>query len=151
MCSSDLISYDEKERRQLLTDTHPVLINAFVNRIRVMEKEIDNAHAHITADGYAVLQITKDANKRNIAILQRPQDFVVAVGYDTRDGTWKQGFYDFETQKQAEEFMEKNYGQQTKTQTPKLKATVSGAAVIRAYNDHLFARMPNSVDRKSVV
>ena len=63
----------------------------------------------VTRHDYVVTNIRKSKTGRNYAVVYRPQahDFVVANGYDTRDGTWAQGNYGFRTRKQAVAYAQK--------------------------------------------
>ncbi|MDE6398396.1 MAG: hypothetical protein K2L51_03655, partial [Clostridiales bacterium] len=125
-----------------------------------------------TKDGYKVVNITKDKDERNIAIIYRQtvNDYVVAPRYDTNDGTWAQSYY-YNSLESAEQDRAKMYGDkpkiyenkewdkmpetkqqaeenmEQKQQAAKLKATVSRSAVIRLYNDRVFMRMPNTVEK----
>ena len=125
-----------------------------------------------TKDGYKVVNITKDKDERNIAIIYRQtaNDFILAPRYDTSDGTWAQSYY-YNSLESAEQDRAKMYGDKSKIyenkewdkmpetkqqaeenmeqkqQAAKLKATVSRSAVIRLYNDRVFMRMPNTVEK----
>ena len=66
----------------------------------------EDKYLHFTARGDKVLSIVKDRDDRNIAIIQRKNDFVVAARYDTTDGKWGQGIYDFKTLEEAEAYRE---------------------------------------------
>ncbi|MCI8412634.1 MAG: DEAD/DEAH box helicase family protein [Clostridia bacterium] len=125
-----------------------------------------------TKDGYKVVNITKDKDERNIAIIYRQtaNDFILAPRYDTSDGTWAQSYY-YNSLESAEQDRAKMYGDkpkiyenkewdkmpetkqqaeenmEQKKQAAKLKATVSRSAVIRLYNDRVFMRMPNTVEK----
>ena len=59
-----------------------------------------------TSRGDKVVSITQDKNGRDIAVVQRKNDYTVAIGYDTTDGTWAQGVYDFKDEKAANEYRE---------------------------------------------
>ena len=51
-----------------------------------------------SAQGYSVERIERANSGRYYAILKRPMgDYVVAAGYDIKDGTWAQGYYDYKT------------------------------------------------------
>lgn len=58
-----------------------------------------------TKDGYEVVQAYEDLkDNRMHVIAHRPSDdtYIVCVGYNADDGTWNQGYYDYDTFKQAE-------------------------------------------------
>ena len=76
---------------------------------------------NFTARGDKVLSIIKDKDDRNIAIIQRKNDFVVAARYDTTDGKWGQGIYDFKTLEEAEAYREEKYGFENTEDTDKKK------------------------------
>lgn len=55
-----------------------------------------------SAQGYSVERIERANSGRYYAILKRPMgDYVVAAGYDLKDGTWGQGYYDYKTYEDA--------------------------------------------------
>ena len=56
------------------------------------------------------MDIEKDSEGRNIAIIQRQYDYFVAIRYDPKDGTWAQGIYAFPTQEEAEQYRKEHYG-----------------------------------------
>lgn len=63
----------------------------------------------VSRHDYVVTNIRKSKSGRNYAVVYRPQanDFVVANGYDTRDGTWAQGNYGFKSRKKAVAFAQR--------------------------------------------
>ena len=63
-----------------------------------------------TRKGYVVTNLRKSKSGRNYAVVFRPKvkDFVVANGYNTKDGTWAQGYYGFKSRKSAVKVAEKN-------------------------------------------
>ena len=107
----------EAHRYQFIVESHPAVLDGFINRVRSLEKQksvnesINGDCLSKTKDGYAVVNITKDIDDRNIAIVYRPSvdDFVVAARYDTHDGTWGQGIY-VSTLEQAEKYRKEQYG-----------------------------------------
>ena len=96
-----------------------------------------------TKKGLPVVHIEKDKYGHDIAIVKRKDDFVVAIGYDVKDGTWAQGRYDFPTQDAAQKYIEKNYKPQEEEKGKWFTAKVSRDALIRRYDRHSFFRMPN--------
>lgn len=148
------ISQEEDERKIInITDAHPAVINGLIDRIRRKEKEEkkeqmeQDKYLNVTPQGYKVLSIVKDKDDRNIAIIQRESkgDFVVAARYDTSDGTWAQGIYDFTTLEDAEKYRKENYGFEDTRDTDKktwLSYKVSPEAVIRKYNNSTLLKMP---------
>lgn len=105
----------------------------------------ENQYEKKTKNGYPVINMIKDESNRNIAIFQRKDDYVVAAGYNTEDGTWAQGIYDFPTLQAAENYRTEKYGQ--KSDKPKrtwLKVNVAKTARIKDYEKHSFFRMPTS-------
>ena len=68
-----------------------------------------------TKQGYRVVNITKDRDERNIAIIYRQtvKDFIVAPRYDTSDGTWAQSYY-FKSLEAAERDRAETYGYRPK-------------------------------------
>lgn len=111
-----------------------------------------------TKQGFRVVNITKDADERNIAIVYRQNvnDFIVAVRYDTQDGQWAQGEY-CSTLEAAERYRKEKYGDKPKIYENKewnkmpenekakwLEITVSQDARIKVNNKTSFMRMPTS-------
>lgn len=68
-------------------------------------------YLNVTKQGHEVLSITKDRDNRKIAIIHRDNvgDYAIAAGYDTKDGTWAQGTYDFKTLEAAEKYRDIHY------------------------------------------
>ena len=144
---------EEKERRhQFELTSHPAVLDGFIARIRAAEKEMqqkkgeevqEKDYRTETAKGLPVVHIEKGKYGHDIAIVKRQKDYVVAIGYDVKEGTWEQGRYDFPTQAAAQEYIDEKYKPQTQD-TPKwLTAKVSRDALIRRYDKHSFMRMPN--------
>ncbi len=109
------------------------------------KKMAQDKYKNFTPQGYKVLSIVKDRDDRNIAILQRKDDFVVAPRYDTTDGTWAQGFYDIPTLEAAEKFRQEKYGFENTANTEKRKwltFKVSPEALIKKYERNSRFRMP---------
>ena len=112
-----------------------------------------------TKDGYKVVNITKDKDERNIAIIYRQtaNDFILAPRYDTSDGTWAQSYY-YNSLESAEQDRAKMYGDKSKiyenkewnkkmpeNEKPKwLDITVSKDARIKVNNKTSFMRMPTN-------
>lgn len=87
------------------------------------------------------MHIERDKYGHGIAIVKRQKDYVVAIGYDVKDGTWAQGRYDFVSQESAQAFIDEKYKPQAESKW--LTAKVSRDALIRRYDRHSFMRMPN--------
>lgn len=66
-----------------------VIINCKTKR---MEDINDMDYSKESKQGYKVLEMYRDGGRLH-AILKRANDYVVALGYDTSDGTWAQGRY----------------------------------------------------------
>lgn len=65
-------------------------------KIKNKEKKLEqDKYLKVTPMGYEVLEITKDKDNRNIAIIyrERQNDYIVGAGYNTTDGKWEQGEY----------------------------------------------------------
>lgn len=147
------ISEDENVRSECCLETHPAVLDAFINRIRRKIKEnseenkemAQDKYKNFTARGDKVLSITKDRDDRNIAIIQRKNDFVVAARYDTTDGTWGQGIYDFKTLEAAEKYREEKYSFENTSDTVDKKwltCKVSPEALIKKYQFNSRFMMP---------
>lgn len=108
-------------------------------------KLAQDKYKNFTARGDKVLSIVKDRDDRNIAIIQRKNDFVVAARYDTTDGRWAQGFYDFTTLEAAEKFRTEKYGFENTSDTTEKKwltCKVSPEALIKKYQFNSRFAMP---------
>lgn len=146
------MSEDENVRNECCLTTHPAVLDAFINRIRkqyIKEKNNEmeqDKFRNFTAQGDKVLSIIKDRDDRNIAIIQRETmgDYVVAARYDTTDGTWGQGIYDFETLEAAEKYRQEKYGFENTEDSKKkyVKFKISPEALIRKYPYNSRFRMP---------
>lgn len=144
-------------RNRFVVSSHSAVLDGFIERVRKAEKMEEQKkekggtmqeekYRKETLKGLPVVQIERDKYGHDIAIVKRKEDFVVAIGYNLKDGTWAQGRYDFSTQESAQEFIDKNYKPNTeeKGQEKKwLTAKVSRDALIRRYDRHSFFRMPN--------
>ncbi len=111
------------------------------------EKEMaQDKYKNFTARGDKVLSIVKDRDDRNIAIIQRKNDFVVAARYDTTDGTWGQGTYDFKTLEAAEQYRTEKYSFENTSDTVDKKwltCKISPEALIKKYQVNSRFMMPS--------
>lgn len=160
------ISESPEERRNCCLNSHPAVIDGVVRRIRrnehyntflnevlqdnadkqtEEEKELSkNKFLTQTSRGDRVLSIAQDKSGRNVAVVQRKNDYTVAIGYDTTDGTWAQGVYDFKDEKAANDYREKYYGENSEPQEKWYEIFVSKDALIKRYNKSSLMRMPSS-------
>ena len=159
------VSESAEERRNCCLHSHPAVIdgvinsfqkymkyNSFLNEVlqdnaKQQEKEEDLAESKYlkeTARGYKVMSIAQDKNGRNVAVVQRKNDFAVAIGYDTSDGTWAQGVYDFKDEKAANEYRERHYGKDIDPPEKWYEVFVSRDALIKTYEKSSLMRMPSS-------
>ena len=148
------VSESESERIACCLHSHPAVIDGLIRRIRRNEhkkqpkkEEEDLAESKYlkeTARGYKVMSIAQDKNGRNVAVVQRKNDFTVAVGYDTTDGTWAQGVYDFKDEKAANEYRERHYGKDVEPPEKWYEVFVSRDALIKTYEKSSLMRMPSS-------
>lgn len=130
-------SYDE-----LLAISKTIKENSEGNKEMAQDK-----YKNFTARGDKVLSIIKDRDDRNIAIIQREKmgDFVVAARYDTTDGTWAQGKYDFITLEAAEKYRTEKYAFENTSDTVDKKwltCKVSPEALIKKYQFNSRFMMP---------
>lgn len=102
-------SYYEQRAMDVLEEHYAAGEGAFVRELKDPKYLSGKLYSEQTRLGYPVLSITKDSENRNIAIIKRSSDYMVAANYDTEDGTWGQGFYDFKDLKSAEDFRTDNY------------------------------------------
>ena len=162
------ISDSPEERRNCCLNSHPAVIDGVVRLIRRYEqlnknveeimqyqtnaeqqiKEekslVENKFLTETSRGDKVLSIAQDMSGRNVAVVQRKDDYTVAIGYDTTDGTWAQGVYDFKDEKAANDYREKYYGENSEPQEKWYEIFVSKDALIKRYNKSSLMRMPSS-------
>ncbi len=160
------VSESQDERRNCCLRSHPAVIDGVVNSFKkymryndfldevTNDKQNDNKEeqeelaeskfAKETSRGDKVISITQDKNGRDIAVVQRKNDYTVAIGYDTTDGTWAQGVYDFKDEKAANEYREKYYGENVEPQEKWYAVYVSRDALIKTYEKSSLMRMPTS-------
>ena len=162
------VSESPEERRSCCLNSHPAVIDGVVRLIRRYEqlnKNVEeimqyqtNAEQHNkeenslaenkflteTSRGDKILSIAQDRSGRNVAVVQRKNDYTVAIGYDTTDGTWAQGMYDFKDEKAANDYREKYYGENSEPQEKWYEIFVSKDALIKRYNKSSLMRMPTS-------
>jgi len=160
------VSESQDERRNCCLRSHPAVIDGVVNSFKrymryddfldevTNDKQNDNKEeqeelaeskfAKETSRGDKVVSITQDKNGRDIAVVQRKNDYTVAIGYDTTDGTWAQGVYDFKDEKAANEYREKYYGENVEPQEKWYAVYVSRDALIKTYEKSSLMRMPTS-------
>ena len=124
------------------------LLSAMVEHEKQPKKEeedlAESKYLKETARGYKVVSIAQDKNGRNVAVVQRKNDFTVAVGYDTSDGTWAQGVYDFKDEKAANEYRERHYGKDVEPPEKWYEVFISRDALIKTYEKSSLMRMPST-------
>ena len=160
------VSESQDERRNCCLRSHPVVIDGVVNSFKkymhyndfldevTNDKQNDNKEEKEelaeskfmkeTSRGDKVVSITQDKNGRDIAVVQRKNDYTVAIGYDATDGTWAQGVYDFKDEKAANEYREKYYGRDVEPPEKWYEVFVSRDALIKTYEKSSLMRMPSS-------
>ena len=160
------VSESQEERRNCCLRSHPAVVDGVVNSFKkymryndfldevTNDKQNDNKEEKEelaeskflkqTSRGDKVVSITQDKNGRDIAVVQRKNDYTVAIGYDTTDGTWAQGVYDFKDEKAANEYREKYYGENVEPQEKWYAVYVSRDALIKTYDKSSLMRMPSS-------
>ena len=148
------VSESESERIACCLHSHPAVIDGLIRRIRRNEHEkqpkkeeedlAESKYLKETARGYKVMSIAQDKNGRNVAVVQRKNDFTVAVGYDTSDGTWAQGVYDFKDEKAANEYRERHYGKDVEPPEKWYEVFVSRDALLKTYEKSSLMRMPST-------
>lgn len=160
------VSESQDERRNCCLRSHPAVIDGVVNSFKkymryndfldevTNDKQNDNKEEKEelaeskfmkeTSRGDKVVSITQDKNGRDIAVVQRKNDYTVAIGYDTTDGTWAQGVYDFKDEKAANEYREKHYGKDVEPPEKWYEVLVSKDALIKTYEKSSLMRMPSS-------
>lgn len=154
------IAEDEAERKMIYTSVHSGLLDLFTNHIRQLEKELTDEktgkYFTQTAQGYKVLDMEKDNEGRNIAIVQRRDDYFVAIRYDPKDGMWAQGIYNFPTREEAEQYRKEHYGRielskeifeksaPPNLQVNRITINVAKSALIKRFEKHSYFRMPQN-------
>lgn len=149
----DIIRRKEKEYKNKAENMDgsevPKELSNIINNEKVEEtnKMAQDKYLHFTARGDKVLSIVKDRDDRNIAIIRREKmnDFVVAARYDTADGRWAQGTYDFKTLEAAEKYRTEKYGFENTSDTVEKKwltCKVSPEALIKKYQFNSRFMMP---------
>lgn len=158
------ISESESERANSCLHSHPAIIDGMASMMREYEQRhqktsaaslenieqqkeenlAENRYLKQTARGDKVMSIAEDRSGRNIAIVQRKNDYTVAIGYDTSDGTWAQGVYDFKDEKAANDYRERHYGKNSEPPEKWYEVFVSKDALIKSYQKSSLMRMPSS-------
>ena len=160
------VNNSKDDRRLFTVQSHPAVVDGFISSYRKYVKtfkeqsdkedkeELDNQNTQdytkVTARGDKVVNMKKDGNGREIAIIDRTErankDFVVAIGYHTETGDWEQGRYGFDTLQKAEQWREAEYGagKQNQNEIRYLKVRVATDALIKQYPTSSLFRMPTS-------
>ncbi|MCD8372187.1 MAG: DUF3849 domain-containing protein, partial [Clostridia bacterium] len=150
------ISESEDVRHSIDTNAHSTLMNSFIDEVRRLEKENENKteetmeqdkYVSKTARGDTVVDIKKGADGRNFAVIQRKNDYVVAIGYNTKDGSWEQGRYDYETYESANEVRD-GYASGKTPVTKWYHPKISTQALINTYDKSSQMRMPKFSEYK---
>ena len=149
---------DKSDEKRIYSSAHPGLIDLFADRVRKIEKQKKEEHEEqmsentcdytkITARGDKVVNIEKDKDGRDIAIIDRSatmnKDYVVAIGYHTETGDWEQGRYGFESQEKAENWRKNEYGSE-KTKATFTKINVAYDARITKGDTGSVFKMPTN-------
>ena len=143
----------EEELRTISVGSHPAIVDGLIsylrkhvleqaneNEIKENEEGMKKTYETETARGDKVLNIHKTESGRNIAVVQRKKDYVVAIGYDTDDGTWAQGRYDFLSEQDAEKYIS-GYTDDA------LVMQVSKEALIKSYERSSLFRIPETAQK----
>lgn len=143
----------EEELRTISVCSHPAIVDGLIsylrkhvleqaneNEIKENEEGMKKTYETETARGDKVLSIHKTESGRNIAVVQRKKDYVVAIGYDTDDGTWAQGRYDFLSEQDAEKYIS-GYTDDA------LVMQVSKEALIKSYERSSLFRIPETAQK----
>ena len=149
---------DKSDEKRIYSSAHPGLIDLFADRVRKIEKQKKEEHEEqmsentrdytkITARGDKVVNIEKDKDGRDIAIIDRSatmnKDYVVAIGYHTETGDWEQGRYGFESQEKAENWRKNEYGSE-KPKIEYIKINVANDAFIKKSGVGSVFKMPTN-------
>lgn len=149
---------DKSDEKRIYSSAHPGLIDLFADRVRKIEKQKKEEHGEqmsentrdytkITARGDKVVNIEKDKDGRDIAIIDRSatmnKDYVVAIGYHTETGDWEQGRYGFESREKAENWRKNEYGSE-KPKATFTKINVANDAFIKKSGVGSVFKMPTN-------
>ncbi len=142
-------SFGEREQEVgniLNINVHPAVLDGFITRIRRMEKEnrlMEDKYLQTTARGDTVEDIKKDDNGRNIAIVKRGLNHIVAFDYNTKEGRWSHGVYEFDSYEGADLYREEIIT--GKREEPKKWVTVKVPtnALVRQTEKYSIFSMPN--------
>jgi hypothetical protein len=91
-----------KVKRQI-DKINSLLAKSKINKkfeVKDMATLIDTDFSKQTKQGYQVLEMYRDGGRLHV-IFKRANDFGIGLGYDTTDGQWAQGRYDFSTLEKA--------------------------------------------------
>ena len=157
------INNAESDRRTFYVNSHPAVLDGFITAYRKHVKEFKEQldkeenkeqmsentrdYTKITARGDKVVNIEKDKDGRDIAIIDRSatmnKDYVVAIGYHTETGDWEQGRYGFESQEKAESWRKNEYGSE-KPKATFTKINVANDAFIKKAGVGSVFKMPTN-------
>ena len=142
---AELYEHDDSQAQEPVSDDQ-FLGEVLQDNAKGKEEEnlAESKYLKETARGYKVVSIAQDKTGRNVAIVQRNNDFTVAIGYDTTDGTWAQGVYDFKDAESANEYRQKYYGKDIDPPEKWYEVFVSRDALIKTYDKSSLMRMPSS-------
>lgn len=133
-------------------EPHELLKMSNQNNQEENQKMEQDKYLKVTPMGYKVLEITKDKDNRNIAILHREQqgDYIVAARYDTSDGKWAQGEY-CATLEAAKEYKYEKYDKFVVKETDKgrrnwIFAHVARESLVAKHQFTSFFRLPTYSD-----
>lgn len=92
---------------------HDYIKNNPSERKHFKDEDLNEFKTH-THQGYEVVSIYENDAGRKFVIGYRKSrnDYFVGTGYDTSDGIWAQGYYDFASEKEAADFLYDRYGYQ---------------------------------------
>lgn len=129
-------------------EPHELLKMSNQNNQEENQKMEQDKYLKVTPMGYKVLEITKDKDDRNIAIIHREDqnDYIVAARYNTSDGTWAQGEY-CATPEAAKEYRYEKYDKFVVKEAESGKrnwifAHVAKEALVKKHQFTSFFRLP---------
>ena len=157
------INNADDDRREFYVNSHPAVLDGFITayrkHIKEFKEQLDKegnkgqmsentlGYTKTTARGDKVVNIEKDKDGRDIAIIDRSatmnKDYVVAIGYHTETGDWEQGRYGFESQEKAENWRKNEYGSE-KPKATFTKINVANDAFIKKSGVGSVFKMPTN-------
>lgn len=137
--------YEDYNNMWKLDDLYKIL-DRLQNELKGVKDSMKDADfSKKSKQGYDVIEMYRDGSRLH-AILKRANDYVVAYGYDTTDGTWAQGRYvDKYANAKATLFEEKPYAKKIQD------AIKDDSMTYKKYNDKISSFITNKKKLEATV